>query len=142
LLEEGKINFSPLLIYGNVGVGKTHILKIAKTYMNINGNDDSSVIYFDFRGFSKYFFDSQSMHTEQKRKYFDSASIIIFDDLHHYAHRSRTQDYVLDIISKSRELKIPIIVAGNNHPYTMANSFNPSLLSRVCDGVSVKIDFI
>ena len=46
----------------------------------------------------------------------------------------------MDIISKSRELKIPIIVAGNNHPYTMVNGFNPRLLSRVCDGVSVKID--
>lgn len=73
-------------------------------------------------------------------KYFDRASIIILDDLHHYAHRDRTQDYVLDIISKSRELKIPIIVAGNNHPHTMANSFNPSLLSRVCGGVPVNID--
>lgn len=140
LLEDCKINFSPLLIYGNVGVGKTHILKVAKAYMKINGNDDSSIIYFDFRGLSRYFFDSQSMHTDQKMKYFDRASIIILDDLHHYAHRDRTQDYVLDIISKSRELKIPIIVAGNNHPYTMANSFNPSLLSRVCGGVSVKID--
>tara|TARA_R110002050_G_scaffold159268_6_gene288684 strand:- start:1791 stop:2558 length:768 start_codon:yes stop_codon:yes gene_type:complete len=140
LLEDCKINFSPLLIYGNVGVGKTHILKVAKAYMKINGNEDSSIIYFDFRGFSKYFFDSQPMHTDQKMKYFDNASIIILDDLHHYAHRCRTQDYVLDIISKSRELKIPIIVAGNNHPYTMANSFNPSLLSRVCGGVSVNID--
>jgi chromosomal replication initiation ATPase DnaA len=33
LLEEQKFNFSPLLIYGNVGVGKTHILKVAKAYM-------------------------------------------------------------------------------------------------------------
>jgi chromosomal replication initiation ATPase DnaA len=33
LLEEHKLNFSPLLIYGNVGVGKTHILKVAKAYM-------------------------------------------------------------------------------------------------------------
>ena len=140
LLEDCKINFSPLLIYGNVGIGKTHILKVAKAYMEIKGNDDSSIIYFDFRGLSRYFFDSQPMHIDQKMKYFDSASIIILDDLHHYVHRDRTQDYVLDIISKSRELKIPIIVAGNNHPYTMANSFNPSLLSRVCGGVSVKID--
>jgi chromosomal replication initiator protein len=140
LLEDRKINLSPLLIYGSVGIGKTHILKVAKAYMKINGNDDNSIIYFDFRGLSKYFFDSQSMHTDQKMKYFDRASIIILDDLHHYAHRDRTQNYVLDIISKSRELKIPIIVAGNNNPYTMANSFNPSLLSRVCGGVSVKID--
>ena len=140
LLEDCKINFSPLLIYGNVGIGKTHILKVAKAYMKINGNDDSSIIYFDFRGLSKYLFDSQAMHTDQKMKYFDRASIVILDDLHHYAHRNRTQDYVLDIISKSRELKIPIIVAGNNHPHTMANSFNPSLLSRVCGGVPVNID--
>ncbi|MFT5814063.1 MAG: chromosomal replication initiator protein [Psychroserpens sp.] len=140
LLEDFKINFSPLLIYGNVGIGKTHILKVAKAYMKINGNDDSTIIYFDFRGLSRYLFDSQSMHIDQKMKYFDRASIIILDDLHHYTHRDRTQDYVLDIISKSRELKIPIIVAGNNHPYTMVNGFNPSLLSRVCGGVSVKID--
>jgi chromosomal replication initiator protein len=140
LLEDCKINFSSLLIYGNVGIGKTHILKAAKAYMKINGNDDSSIIYFDFRGLSRYLLDSQAMHIDQKMKYFDSASIIILDDLHNYAHRGRTQDYVLNIISKSRELKIPIIVAGNNHPYTMANSFNPSLLSRVCGGVSVKID--
>lgn len=140
LLEDRKINLSPLLIYGSVGIGKTHILKVAKAYMKINGNDDSSIIYFDFRGLTKYFFDSKPMHTYQKMKYFDNASIIILDDLHHYAHRDRTQDYVLDIICKSRELKIPIIVAGNNHPYTMANSFNPSLLSRVCGGLPVRID--
>jgi chromosomal replication initiation ATPase DnaA len=33
LLEEHKLNFSPLLIYGNVGVDKTYILKVAKAYM-------------------------------------------------------------------------------------------------------------
>jgi chromosomal replication initiation ATPase DnaA len=33
LLEEQKLNFSPLFIYGNVVVGKTHILKVAKAYM-------------------------------------------------------------------------------------------------------------
>jgi chromosomal replication initiation ATPase DnaA len=52
----------------------------------------------------------------------------------------RTQECFLDIINKSRELNIVIVVTGNNHPNTMANSFNPSFLSIVCGGLPVRIN--
>ena len=105
LLEDHKKNYSPLLIYGNVGVGKTHILDITKAYMKNNGYVDSSIIYFDNKGLCKYLNDSLNNNEFHKSIDFDSASIIILDDVHQYAHMVRTQDYFLDIISKSRELK-------------------------------------
>lgn len=140
LLEEEKVNFSPLLIYGNVGVGKTHILKAVEAYMKANGNDERSIIYFDNRGLAEFLCASQELNEYQKMEYFDAASIIILDDVQQYAHLNRTQNYILDFISKSRELKIPIIVAGNNHPNSVSSGFNPSLLSKLSGGLAVKID--
>jgi len=140
LLEECKINYSPLLVYGNVGVGKTHILNVAKTYMKLNGYDDSSIIYFDNKGLCKYLNDSLNNNEFHKLIDFDSASIIIIDDVHQYSHMVRTQEYFLDIVNKSRELNIPIVLAGNNHPNTMSNGFNLNLLSRLCGGVVVRIE--
>jgi chromosomal replication initiator protein len=140
LLEGEKVNFSPLLIYGNVGVGKTHILNVAKAYMKLNGYDDSSIIYFDNKGLCKYLNDSLNNNEFHKSIDFDSASIIILDDVHQYAHMVRTQDNILDIINKSKELNIPVFFAGNNHPNVMTNGFNPNLRSRMCGGVAVRID--
>ena len=60
--------------------------------------------------------------------------------MHEYAHMVRTQEYFLDIISKSKELNIPIIVAGNNHPNTMPKGFNLNLLSGLGGGVAVRIE--
>jgi chromosomal replication initiator protein len=139
LLECEKVNFSPLLIYGNVGVGKTHIINVAKAYMKLNGYDDSYIIYFDNKRLCKYLNDSLNNNEFHKSIDFDSASIIIIDDVHQYVHMSRTQEYLLDIINRSKELNIPIIVAGNNHPNSMSNGFNPNLLSRLCGGVTVRI---
>ena len=140
LLEDHKVNFSPLLIYGNVGVGKTHILNVAKAYMKLNGYGDSSIIYFDNKGLCKYLNDSLNNNEFHKLIDFNSASIIIIDDVHQYDHMVRTQECFLDIINRSKELNIPIIVAGNNHPNTMSNGFNPNLLSRLCGGMAVRID--
>lgn len=140
LLEEGKTNNSPLLVYGGVGVGKTHLLNVAKAFVKINGCVNSSIICFANKGLCKFLNDSLNNNEFHKSIDFDSASIIILDDVHEYAHMVRTQEYFLDIISKSKELNIPIIVAGNNHPNTMPNGFNSNLLSRLGGGVAVRID--
>jgi chromosomal replication initiation ATPase DnaA len=140
LLEEGKTNFSPLIICGDGGVGKTHILKVARAFLEINGCDNNSIIYFANKGLCKFLNNSLNNNEFHKSIDFDSASIIILDDVHEYAHMVRTQEYFLDIISKSKELNIPIIVAGNNHSNTMPNGFNPNLLSRLGGGVAVRVD--
>jgi chromosomal replication initiator protein len=140
LIEESKTNYSPLFIYGDVGVGKTHIINDAKAYLKLNGCDDSSIIYFENKGLCKFLNDSLKNNEFHKSIDFDNTSIIIIDDVHQYVHMVRTQDYILDLLNKSREFKIPIILAGNNHPITMSNGFNPNLLSRLCHGLAVRID--
>lgn len=140
LVEERKANYSPLLIYGDVGVGKTHIINVAKAYMKLNGFDDSSIIYFENRGLCKFLSDALINNEFHKSIDFENTSIIILDDLHQYVHMVRTQDYILDLFNKSRELKIPVIIAGNGHPNTMSNGFNPNLLSRLRGGLAVRID--
>jgi chromosomal replication initiation ATPase DnaA len=82
LVEDRKINYLPLLIYGDVGGGKTHIINVVRAYMKLNGYVDSSIIYFDNKGLCKYLNDSLNNNEFHKSIDFDSASIIIIDDVH------------------------------------------------------------
>lgn len=99
----GTTAFNPLVIYGGVGLGKTHILQaIAHQYLNSSRIDPSinRVIYVSSEKFTMDFIMSiQNKLTPQYSKYYRTASLLLVDDIQFFNNKERTQEEFFHIFN-------------------------------------------
>lgn len=99
----GATAFNPLVIYGGVGLGKTHILQaMAQHYLNSNGYDPSvhRVIYVSSEKFTMDFILSlQNKLTHQYSQYYRTANLLLVDDIQFFNNKERTQEEFFHIFN-------------------------------------------
>ncbi len=99
----GATAFNPLVIYGGVGLGKTHILQaMAQHFLSSKGFDPSfhRVIYVSSEKFTMDFILSlQNKLTHQYSKYYRTASLLLVDDIQFFNNKERTQEEFFHIFN-------------------------------------------
>ena len=83
--------YNPLLILGNVGLGKTHLMEAIGNaiYNNIGGK----IIYITAENFTNEFIESINTKSQQKFKNkYRSADVLLIDDIHFLQNKEGTQD--------------------------------------------------
>lgn len=99
----GTTAFNPLVIYGGVGLGKTHILQaIAHQYLNSKAFDPSfnRLIYVSSEKFTMDFIMSiQNKLTNQYSKYYRTANLLLVDDIQFFNNKERTQEEFFHIFN-------------------------------------------
>jgi chromosomal replication initiator protein len=99
----GTTAFNPLVIYGGVGLGKTHILQaIAHQYLNSGKPDATSnrVIYVSSEKFTMDFIMSiQNKLTPLYSKYYRTANLLLVDDIQFFNNKERTQEEFFHIFN-------------------------------------------
>ena len=92
----GTTAFNPLVIYGGVGLGKTHLLQaIALHCLNLNkiNNNNSRVIYVSSEKFTMDFIMSIQKNIPQVySKYYRGADVLLVDDIQFFNNKERTQE--------------------------------------------------
>ena len=99
----GTTAFNPLVLYGGVGLGKTHILQaIAHQYLN-SGKPEAApnkVIYVSSEKFTMDFIMSiQNKLTPLYSKYYRTANILLVDDIQFFNNKERTQEEFFHIFN-------------------------------------------
>lgn len=86
----GKV-YNPLLILGNVGLGKTHLMQaIGNSIYNSQGG---KIIYITAENFTNEFIDSINTKSQSKFKNkYRSADVLLIDDIHFLQNKEGTQD--------------------------------------------------
>lgn len=99
----GKTAFNPLVIYGGVGLGKTHILQaVAHQFLQStnNGTTQNRVIYVSSEKFTMDFILSiQNNETTQYSKFYRSADLLLVDDIQFFNNKERTQEEFFHIFN-------------------------------------------
>ena len=99
----GATAFNPLVIYGGVGLGKTHILQaMAQHFLNSKGFDPSlhRVIYVSSEKFTMDFILSlQNKLTHQYSQYYRTANLLLVDDIQFFNNKERTQEEFFHIFN-------------------------------------------
>lgn len=99
----GTTAFNPLVIYGGVGLGKTHILQaIAHHYLHSGKQDATSdrVIYVSSEKFTMDFIMSiQNKLTPLYSKYYRMANLLLVDDIQFFNNKERTQEEFFHIFN-------------------------------------------
>jgi len=99
----GSTAFNPLVIYGGVGLGKTHILQaIAHHYLNSKKSEieKGKVIYVSSEKFTMDFILSiQKNQTTQYSRFYRTSHLLLVDDIQFFNNKERTQEEFFHIFN-------------------------------------------
>ena len=89
--ENGIANYNPLFIYGNSGLGKTHLLKAISYQIKLE-YPDMKVVYVNSEDFLNEFMGVLSTkNTEEFREKYRSVDVLLVDDIQFIAGKEATE---------------------------------------------------
>lgn len=134
----GGTRFNPLFIYGNTGLGKTHLAS-AIGNMIISKDSKKKVLYTNSENFSIEFVNAiKNDKVHEFKNYYQSIDVLIVDDIQFLASRSKTQDNFFHIFNSMHQSGKQIIIASDKAPKDIKN-IDERLISRFQWGLTVDI---
>lgn len=108
--------YNPLFIYGDSGLGKTHLLIAIKNEIKKN-NPSSNVIYVKGEDFTNEIIEAIGKNTTQdfRRKY-RMADVLLVDDIQFIAGKDRTQDEFFQTFEALYGANKQIVLASDRPP--------------------------
>lgn len=86
------VSYNPCLIYGGVGLGKTHLLNSIGNYI-INNTPELKVMYVTAEMFTNEFIESiGSQKTQHFKNKFRKVDVLLIDDIHFLQGKDSTQE--------------------------------------------------
>ncbi|MCC8117136.1 MAG: chromosomal replication initiator protein DnaA [Bacteroidales bacterium] len=133
------MTFNPLFIFGNCGVGKTHLIQAIGIRIKEN-NPQSRVLYVTSRLFeSQYTAAVASKNTNNFFHFYQSIDTLIVDDIQDLHGKPGTQNTFYHIFNHLHQNNKQIILSCDCAPADM-EGFEERLLSRFKWGMSSKLD--
>lgn len=136
--KPGGTSFNPLMIYGGVGLGKTHLAQAI-------GNEikrtipDKLVIYVSCEKFCQQFVDSLKNNTiNDFVNFYQAMDVIIMDDIHNFAGKEKTQDIFFHIFNHLHQSGKQLIITSDKAPKDLSG-LEERLLSRFKWGLSADL---
>jgi len=134
----GGTSFNPLMIYGKVGLGKTHLahaigIELKKRF------PDKILVYVSSEKFTHQFVDAVRNNTVNDFSHFyQMIDVLIIDDVQFLSGKEKTQDIFFHIFNQLHQNKKQIILTADKPPVEM-QGIEQRLLSRFKWGLSADI---
>lgn len=129
--------FNPLLMYGGVGLGKTHLMQAVGNEL-LKHNQSLSVQYVTSEQFTNEFLDAISRKKSNFTDKYRSADVLIIDDIQFIAGKERTQEEFFHIFNDLYQSGKQIIMSTDRPPKAIAK-LEDRLRSRLESGMTVDI---
>ncbi len=130
--------YNPLYIYGDVGLGKTHILQATGNAIR-ERYKDKKVIYTTADRFLSDYIESVKKRTvDRMKEKYQSIDVLIIDDVQFLAGKDATQTVLYNIFNTLYENNKQIILSGDRPPKELT-ALEPRLQSRFEWGITVDI---
>ncbi|KUF44245.1 chromosomal replication initiator protein DnaA [Myroides marinus] len=136
--KPGGTSFNPLLIFGGVGLGKTHLahaigVEIKELY------PEKTVLYISAEVFTQQYIDSVRKNTRNDFIYFyQLIDVLIVDDIQFLSGKSGTQDVFFHIFNHLHQNGKQVILTSDKAPVDIQD-IEQRLLSRFKWGLSAEI---
>lgn len=131
-------SYNPLFIYGDAGLGKTHLLQAIKHYVEEN-YPDYVVRYVTSETFLNEFIESIRLNTsaEFKRRYRD-VNVLLVDDIQFLENRKETQEEFFHTFNALHEGRRQLVLSSDRPPDAISTLEN-RLRSRFKMGLTTDI---
>jgi chromosomal replication initiator protein len=134
----GGTSFNPLLVYSNVGLGKTHLvhaigIEIKKNFPN------KTVLYVPSEKFTNQFIDAVKNGSQNDFiNFYQLVDVLIIDDVHFFAGKEKTQDVFFHIFNHLHQNGKQLILTSDKPPVEL-QGMEQRLLSRFKWGLSADL---
>ena len=135
----GKTQFNPLVIYGGVGLGKTHLLQ-AIGHHAYNLNLAEKVIYVPSEKFMSDFINSlRDRNTSEFQNFYRSVDILLVDDIQFMLRGEQTQNEFFHTFNALHQSEKQIVMTCDSAPGHLYG-LEERLKSRFIWGLATAID--
>jgi chromosomal replication initiator protein len=134
----GGTAFNPLLIYGESGLGKTHLaqaigIQVKEKY------SEQTVLYVNANKFQTQFVDSiRNNNKNDFLHFYQMIDVLIIDDVHEFAGKEKTQDIFFHIFNHLHQAGKQLILTSDKPPVEL-QGLEQRLLSRFKWGLSADL---
>ena len=136
--EPGSTNYNPLLVYGGVGLGKTHLAQAVANYA-IAHNTAEKVLYVSSDRFTSQFVQSvRENRIAAFSSYYRQADLLIVDDVQFFGEKEKTQEEFFHIFNDLHQNGKQIFLCADRAPSKIPG-IEERLLSRFQWGLSADI---
>lgn len=134
----GETAFNPLFIFGNTGLGKTHLMNAIGLQAKRNF-PELTVLYVSAELFTQQFVDAcKNKSINDFIHFYQLIDILLIDDIHKLAGREGTQNACFNIFNHLQQNKKQIILSSDKAPVEL-EGIEPRLLSRFKWGISADL---
>jgi len=125
----GGTSFNPLLIYGGVGLGKTHLMQAIGDHVLHHGKA-KRVMYISSEKFTVEFVDAiQSDKMTEFANFYRSLDVLIVDDIQFFSGKEKTQDNFFHTFNALHQLGKQIVLSCDKPPKEL-KGLDERLISR------------
>ena len=134
----GGTAFNPLLIYGDSGLGKTHLAQAIGIEVK-EKFPEKTVLYVNANKFQTQFVDSvRNNNKNDFLHFYQMIDVLIIDDVHEFAGKEKTQDTFFHIFNHLHQSGKQLVLTSDKPPVELLG-LEQRLLSRFKWGLSADL---
>lgn len=134
----GQNAFNPLVIYGGVGLGKTHMTQAIGNHVRENCISEY-VLYVSSEKFAIDFVNAiQNGNIQEFSSFYRKVDVLIIDDIQFFAGKEKTQEEIFHIFNTLHQANKQIILSSDR-PIKEIRGIEDRLISRFNWGLSADI---
>ena len=131
--------FNPLFIYGNSGLGKTHLLNAIGNYVKLH-SPDKKVYYTTSEDFVNAVVNSiKNGQIQEFKEEMNDLDVLLVDDIQFLAGKEKSHETFFYIFNELVNNKKQICLTSDRYP-TEIKGLEERLISRFSSGLSVGVD--
>ena len=133
------VQYNPLFIHGNCGLGKTHLLQgLCKRF--IEHHPTKRWAYMTGEEFTNEFLTCMRQNKlDVFRRKMRDLDLLVIDDVHFLSGKKVTQEEFLHTFNAIEAMGRQVVLVSDEHP-KMIEEFGESLINRFVSGMVVRID--
>ncbi len=136
--KPGGTAFNPLLLYGNSGLGKTHLAQAIGILVK-EKFPEKIVLYVNANKFQTQFVESvRNNNKNDFLHFYQMIDLLILDDVHEFAGKTKTQDTFFHIFNHLHQSGKQLILTSDKPPVEL-QGLEQRLLSRFKWGLSADL---